>query len=599
MKLIDGYRLTRTKTKTHRLRTTIAVGISALLFGVLFAAALVGQGLIQAGGSVSDTGFNGRFLTTVSPTGVPDTGMQDGGNIEKAMDKELEEKGIIATQAIKLSSAYQTELNRRLRHRAAVQNLEAIPTADNQIRQLGNPTAIYHLSATALGERATPYPGSEKDELIEKLKTEESRGQIPPKGEAITRQSEELQFHKVERGFLDSQVQSGQTLDWQPGEPYPIIVSYNYLEKIANRSLANLSIAERNQGYRELIQEYSGHELTYCYRNEVARQHLASAISYNHRATTDTDPATTPINIPACSTIDESLLEQLGLLDSPASTDDTLFPQPPAPTAETKPVRFKIAGFVPVQQSQPGSEIVDRLLYEIGAIPTEGGDFMAIVPSEIMQADPTLRSVDAEAAYTNYPVRYFAEFANREDQQTFIAQGCKGDECAGAKPYVASFGNVHVALEGVLRSIQTFALIAAAAISAMAIVLTIFVVGKAIADSTKEIAVFRSVGARRRDIAQIYYGYGLLLAGVSVLIAFGAGLFIAFLISGIYANDIAQALIQATGAYTGDLRVVLVGFNGSWLAAIAALLIIASVVGVTLPVMTNIRRKLIEVLREE
>jgi ABC-type antimicrobial peptide transport system permease subunit len=126
-----------------------------------------------------------------------------------------------------------------------------------------------------------------------------------------------------------------------------------------------------------------------------------------------------------------------------------------------------------------------------------------------------------------------------------------------------------------------------------------FTISKVIADSIKEIAVFRSLGARRRDIAQIYATYGFMLAVAALIVAFILALIGAHIISHMYVGRVTEILVQNTGAYTTVVHGSLVGFNALWLLAVTGVLVVAAAIGIAVPVLLSARRKLITILREE
>jgi ABC-type antimicrobial peptide transport system permease subunit len=194
----------------------------------------------------------------------------------------------------------------------------------------------------------------------------------------------------------------------------------------------------------------------------------------------------------------------------------------------------------------------------------------------------------------------FANFATRDQLRDFVNLGCKGGECSsGKKPQIVAFGNLTLALEGIMRSIAKFLLLGMAVIMIVAAVMIMFTISKVISDSSKEIAVFRSLGARRRDIAQIYYTYGLMLAASALILSCVLAAIGATVVSHIYDTSIADGLIQTTGAYTRDVHVQLLAFNPLWFGAVTVALAVAALIGITVPVLANLRRKLITILREE
>lgn len=597
MKLIDSYILARTKRKTRRIRTVLVVIVSSLLFALLFGLATTAQGLVNAGKQVGDVGFNARNLASVSPTsGLNFNYPGQAKIVEGEMIAELRARKVKVTDQTKQDLGYQAELNRRMNALMVKQQTEAIKRIERQVRALGSPTAVYHFEPLPLTQLALYQPDPAVDPLVKDLQDQEKTG--GGKVQSFMQGGDALEFYNAEADMFRTQIQPGQTLGWKPGQPYPLIVSYTYLEKLSKRSFAKLSTVERNKGYRELINRYTGYKLPYCYRNPTAQDQLRAAIHYNHLAETDKDAATKPITIPVCGGLDQGVLKKLELIsdDDPTGTKP-LFPPAKVPAPETKQISFTIVGFVPSQQQFGSTDIITQTLAGLSVLPT--GPLPAIVPSEVVAADGLLQTVTTTTGGFAYTSLY-ADFATAADHKKFVGQGCSGDDCVkGSKPYIASFGNISIALEGVFRFFSKLTLIAGGVIMVIAALMIMFTISKVIADSVKEIAVFRSLGARRRDIAQIYYTYGMMLAGSAAAVAVLLAVVGAYVLTMLYDDKIAQGLIQAAGAYNTEVHVTLLGINLPWLVSIIVALIVAAFIGISLPVLASLRRKLITILREE
>jgi hypothetical protein len=599
MKFIDAYILARTKRKTRRIRTALVIVVSSLLFALLFGLAFVAQGMIGAGKQVGDVGFNSRNLTTVIPIGG------DGGadyqrlltEVEDQMNAELTARKIKVTDEIKRDTSYATERDRRVAKKFGENLAAALKQVESRLHTMGKPTAVYHFTPVPLSQFAQYQPDLTIDPLVEQLKKEQKGGGDIAKG-GYNPYGENIEFFSAEKDMFRTQIAPGQTFGWRTGDPYPLIVSYGYLEKLGNRPLANLPPAERNQGYKELLDQFKGKELTYCYRNTTAVNQLHSVFAYNKLVEFDKDTGTKPLDIPVCAGFDQALLKKHDIIsDTDPTGTKPLFPPPVTPAPQTTHIHFKIVGFVPASQEFGSADIITQVLTSIGALPT--GPNPGVIPAEVVSADPLLKEITQGDAGFNYSTM-FVDFENRADQKQFVAKGCAGFDCSGKDALmIAPFGNISAALEGLFQFVSKVLSIAALVIMIIAGLMIMFTISKVIADSTKEIAVFRSLGARRRDIAQIYYTYGFMLAGSALVLAVVLAAAGAYLLTFLYDDKIAQALIQATGAFNSDITVVLVGINVVWVAGIVGALFLAAALGIAIPVLASIRRKLITILREE
>src|ERR1044072_637346 len=110
MRIRDAYVLARTKRKTRRIRTVLVMFVSALLFALLFFGAFGATGLENAARQVKTTGFNGRYLTEVTPKDSVNSRAVGLPAIQKRMDDELRARDINVDDTVRQQPAYVMEL---------------------------------------------------------------------------------------------------------------------------------------------------------------------------------------------------------------------------------------------------------------------------------------------------------------------------------------------------------------------------------------------------------------------------------------------------------------------------------------------------------
>ncbi len=601
MKFVDAYILARTKRKTRRIRMALVVIVSSLLFALLFGVAFMGQGLVNSGNEVRDIGFNSRYLTMVNSFGGNFFNYEKQmKNYETDMLAELRKRGVKVTDQTKQDPSFQAELSKRINEAMAKAQAETTKKTQAKILEKSDPTGLYLFSTFSFSQWAQHQPDPKLDPMILQLEKERRSG-VGEGGEfskdTMVYGSGTLEFYRAPADMFHTQIQQGQTTAWKPGDPYPVFIPYGYLEKLSSRSFAKLSPAERNQGYRELIDEYTGKELQYCYRNSTAQDQLRALVDYNYLAETDKDNKTKPVKLPVCAGLDQKVLKKLGLItDDNPTGEKPLFPLPKIPKPDTRVLKLKIVGFFPSQPDYGSVDIITSVIASLGSLPA--GQYPAVFPEEVARQDKLLKSLTAMDGFGYSTI--FADFKDRASQKAFVEQGCEGNDCnASGAMYITPFGNISVALEGVFKFLTKFFLIASSIIMIIAGLMIMFTISKVIADSTKEIAVFRSLGARRRDIAQIYYTYGFMLAFSALVTALVLAAGGAYAVSSIYDERFAQGIINATGAYSTDVNVTLLGINRTWMGGIVLALFVSAAVGIAVPVLASVRRKLINILREE
>jgi len=124
-------------------------------------------------------------------------------------------------------------------------------------------------------------------------------------------------------------------------------------------------------------------------------------------------------------------------------------------------------------------------------------------------------------------------------------------------------------------------------------------IGKIIADNRKETSVFRAVGAKRHEIAQIYLLYTGILATLSFLVALVIGLGVAIYAEAAYSPGLS---VQAALAFnSSDLHKTfhLITFNALDLLKILGFALLVSLVSSSVPIAHNLSRNPIKDMREE
>jgi hypothetical protein len=598
MKIIDAYILARTKRKTRRIRMALVTIVSSLLFAVLFFGALGFAGLQQSAARFKDYAYNGQQLTQVYSSGdpIPEGYQNLQKTINAAMDDELRARKVKITDELHNDPQYFSEFARRMniiiseRTKSREKGFEAMV-------QSYRPTGVYHmnyvapLSALQLGSETNPDPYlTELRELTESgSSSKKFSNEQPP------------QVLSVEQEMLTPLLAKGQSFDWKQGDPYPVIVPYSYLQSISKKSFNGLSSAQKIAGYQELIKEYSGKTLPFCYRNTTAQSQLSSVLKYNHDVTIDKDASTKPLDVQNCLGFDPAVLKKAELLvAADPNAPKPLFPKvvtaEPAPV--TLPIQFKIVGFAATMEQGPtaATDIFGSIFNSVNNWPAM---IPVIMPQAIIDQQPYLQG--SEGQYGPMPSSLFVNFANRTDQKRFVNEvGCTGDACAKAGSWMLiPFGSIKTALEDIGAKAFTFGKWIVLGIAVLASILVLLTISKLMSDNRREIAVFRALGARQHDIAQIYFTYGIMLAIQSLIVAMGLSVVAALLFSSRFADSFNSSLVQAVGAYADPGTSSLVAVKPLWLAGVAAVLFAATMIGVAIPVLLSRRRNLVSVMREE
>lgn len=595
MKCIDAYVLARTKRKTRRIRLALVIIVSSLLFSVLFFGALVLDGVQQSAGRFREYGYNGRHITQANNYG----GMQFNESMSQAirteMDNELRARKVKITDELRNGNEYSSEFSQRISVKISA-NVKASQDAfEKRITDTYHPLAVYHVrSIDALVSLPQYVEGDADSYLTQQIKQIETGVSETP-----TQFMEPPIFYSVEEEMLRPVLQQGQSFAWKQGDPYPVVLPYSYVERLAKKSFVGLGAKEKNAGYQELIAAYGGKTLQYCFRNPTAQEQLDSVLKYNHDAEKDKDASTKPLTVEPCKGFDQALLKKVGVIAKPdPDAPKPLFPKPAPPEPETRPIALKVVGFVPTMAQGPGTDIFTATFSSVNSWPS---GVPMLIPRSVVDSEQLLRSGSGTAATAFNNSSLYVDFASREQQRRFIkAEGCTGDACyQGDKWILMPFGSLKTALEGISNALVKVGKWVALGVAILASLLVLFTISKLISDNRREIAVFRALGARQRDIAQIYFTYGFMLAGNAIVVSLlfaGIG---AYVFSAKFADRFNAALVQAVGAYENPGQSVLLGVQPLWLLGIAGLVLVAATVGVAVPVLISRRRNLATMMREE
>lgn len=600
MKMIDAYILARTKRKTRRIRMALVTLVCALMFAVLLFGSFVATGMLASAGQFKDVGYNGRYLSLVYKNGPPSI---DYTTVNKdlmvKMDAELRAKGVKVDDTLRNGNEYIAELAARTSKFFMAQAAADQAALEKEIVTKHNPKSLYHMEFVDVLQNMMLRTAADPDPYLTGLrKTTENSGGEAEKGGFSPYGSGMPSFFSLESEMLTPLVQSGASLQWKPGEPYPALVPYAYVAKIADRSFANLSSQEKIDGYAQLIRDYTGKELAYCYRNATAQEQLSGVLSYNKIAETDKDAATKPIAIESCHGFDQALLKKIGVIQTPASdAPKPLFPKKSQPAPETKEIKIRIAGFVPARDAFPTGNVLSSIFSEVNSWPAE---LPVFVPKEIVAQDTFLQAEAENMNGFGGAPQLFADFATREEQKRFLASGCSGEDCTAEDTlFLLPFGSIKVALESTFNGLAVAVKWAVLAVAVIAVLMLTMTISKIITDSRREIAVFRALGARRRDIGQIYFTYGLMLAAGAWVVAVVLAVAGALLFSAHFSGSVNALMVESVGAYTLPTSTILFGINWPWVAGITGVLLVASIIGILIPVLLSNRKNLMNIMREE
>ena len=136
-------------------------------------------------------------------------------------------------------------------------------------------------------------------------------------------------------------------------------------------------------------------------------------------------------------------------------------------------------------------------------------------------------------------------------------------------------------------------------VTIIAAFILLIIISRTIADSRKESAVFRALGATRLDISQIYFVYTMIVALLTALFSIAAGLIVVYIADNLLASQITATLRIAMTPK--DLATTFHFWTIDWMiiGAVALSIIAAAVLACLIPLIRNTRRNPIKDMRDE
>ncbi len=199
---------------------------------------------------------------------------------------------------------------------------------------------------------------------------------------------------------------------------------------------------------------------------------------------------------------------------------------------------------------------------------------------------------------------YYAEFTNANDARTFAKnETCNYGQNGGCypttKPFVLMpFGSNSLAIDEAGNVASKVLLWAGLAVMLLAALFASLMIGRTIADSRRETAVFRAIGFKRIDITNIYTVYTVLLCIDIVLFMLLLGVVGAVVLDHFFWVDTTARLQVLLGLPDSTTHFHYYGWSWYIIIVIAAVFA-AGLVGLIPPLLRSIRRNPIRDMREE
>lgn len=634
IRLRDAGLLARTKLRTRRIRTGIAVFVSGLLFAGLVGALIVASGTERSIQSFDREGLNSRYIVATA-IDQPNAAGAYGDPTVVARAQQLYTDMVNAkkAEAIKLGIDYDSSVEvvpiitmsdapgqggslQRVNpispagQKAVAEYAQAHP--DPGLAELKadsrryHPTAFYTTTTSTIdGTLATMQGGQENFDSNNETNTDRQKDIIQSNGLALTDTA-------IVKPFLLSHAKTA------PGA-IPVVVTYSQAAQLLGlTSLSKTATAsQQSERIKTLYAKAATVTFSACYRNDISEQQIQTAISQatdiaKNKTTKGYQKPNLIYGLPAADSCGQAtvLSDTRTKAEKTAATHQDQFSRDFGQTVDPtqQKLTFQIVGLKPDQMLSGNSTTTGDILKNVVGTSL---DATVTIPSSLFRAlpnAPSLRSILFASNNSPFggfsPTTYFVEFGNASDARNFIKQkscttGPNGKCGTAAKPFqLLAYGSNSIGIQDLKHTFTRFFELAALVVAIIALVIMGTTIGRMIADGRHETAVFRAIGAKRGDIASIYTIYTFCLSLYVALFALIAGVGLAYIFDRHFWQTTTVQAQLLFGASDASRQFHFFGFTPLvWLVCVLA--IVCGLVSMLPPLVRNLRRSPINDMREE
>ncbi len=618
MKFLNTFVLARSKLCVRRLRTAVTIVVSGLLFGVTIMLLVVIHSSLASTDKFNDSLFGGKYFAfannfnnqapILTNTTIETRAKQIYRQTIAAKIAEAEKLGIpydTQSEIYPISSTIEGDAQ------TPSLNLES-PSAQQAVAEykrehpdavqsnLTKVAAIYHASHTFQVDELHPMNGTS---TLMRNGIEVFGSTAPD--DFMTSVFPRVIDDSVAKPFMTTTVSlSDKTV--------PILVPTPMAERLLN--LAKLSPSaspsQKLDRLNELKTKTTGLTFSVCYRNETSKSQVDTAastpkspsavITYGLPSAADCAPA---------AVIKDDRSPTQKTLDVKQQEFDAMFGGMGAPIQ--RKVQFKVIGILPGDTSSlSGTESITEVAQSFLFGPSQLGTPMiplqsyqktqaAKLYSDIYVVSPDILS-GSKIAQSGYLV----EFTNKDDLGQFITErSCSGQQITcqdSQKPFpLTEFGTTSVKATDIMKIVEnltTPVLIGVVVVSAIIMAGTF---GQIIADSRREIAVFRAVGASKGNIATIFVLYGFFLSLIVAGFTLAVGMIGSFIFDAILSQQATITAYATYGLVNNAFRFRFVTIDIAFVWWVPAVAIVTGILSMLLALPSAMNHTVIEDIRDE
>ena len=633
LRILDASKLALTKLRTRKIRLAVTIIVAGLLFGVVVFGLTVLRASMASIGRFSRDTMSTRYLLAYSnhnkdqselfyntPQDAKDRilalhkqHIADKKAAAKALGVEYDEKSE-EEPIMKINQDDSGSLNR---------NSWAVKTFLRQYTNEKNPLKPERIDAAAkrFGSSVTyriQNVGGRNGSLDVMIG---GREDFQRNKEAVPEQLNEFVSAAGYQEILDESLLNYYFLPHRAhaaSNEIPVFISYNDAAVLLGKKpLPTTAQPQQHiERIRELRNEAGNITIQVCYRNNASSHLIQQALDQQRTAANksknefDVKPSI-EYALPATDSCGGAIVKKDNRSASEKIADEKLqkFNQQFSTeniTPQQAKLTYRVVGLLP--DTAYGDDLKSKLAGALNAnMPSHW-----IIPKQTFEAGaakiylPNILTTERQELSGGLSDTTIHEFIDAEHARAFYhatmcnVQPKDKDLCVdGVSNFTQPFGSNSLVIEELqqqLTPILWYSLLGVIGVAAFILMLTI---SRTVADSRKESAIFRALGATRLDIAQIYVMYTLLLAGLIALFAIVAGLIGAGVIDVLYSADFSTAAHYIIMPRDLNTTFQLFTFDPLIIALAAVSIVAAALIGSILPLVRNTRRNPMKDMRDE
>ena len=633
LRILDASKLALTKLRTRKIRLAVTIIVAGLLFGVVVFGLTVLRASMASIGRFSRDTMSTRYLLAYSnhnkdqselfyntPQDAKDRilalhkqHIADKKAAAKALGVEYDEKSE-EEPIMKINQDDSGSLNR---------NSWAVKTFLRQYTDEKNPLKPERIDAAAkrFGSSVTyriQNVGGRDGSLDVMIG---GREDFQRNKEAVPEQLNEFVSAAGYQEILDESLLNYYFLPHRAhaaSNEIPVFISYNDAAVLLGKKpLPTTAQPQQHiERIRELRNEAGNITIQVCYRNNASSHLIQQALDQQRTAANksknefDVKPSI-EYALPATDSCGGAIVKKDNRSASEKIADEKLqkFNQQfstESITPQQAKLTYRVVGLLP--DTAYGDDLKSKLAGALNAnMPSHW-----IIPKQTFEAGaakiylPNILTTERQELSGGLSDTTIYEFIDAEHARAFYhatmcnVQPKDKDLCVdGVSNFTRPFGSNSLVIEELqqqLTPILWYSLLGVIGVAAFILMLTI---SRTVADSRKESAIFRALGATRLDIAQIYVMYTLLLAGLIALFAIVAGLIGAGVIDVLYSADFSTAARYIIMPRDLNTTFQLFTFDPLIIALAAVSIVAAALIGSILPLVRNTRRNPMKDMRDE